>query len=70
VVTPCEFRTKHVAKTAREQQNPARLRHSSIIDLPLVVVQNERLISVPAWYDNEWGYATRLAEVAAYLVRK
>jgi glyceraldehyde 3-phosphate dehydrogenase len=44
--------------------------HSSIIDLPLVVVQNETLISVPAWYDNEWGYATRLAEVAAYLARK
>lgn len=40
--------------------------HSSIIDLPLTQVQGE-LLSVAAWYDNEWGYASRLAEVAAFL---
>jgi glyceraldehyde 3-phosphate dehydrogenase len=38
--------------------------HSSIIDLPLTAVQGE-LLSVAAWYDNEMGYATRLAETAA-----
>jgi glyceraldehyde 3-phosphate dehydrogenase len=38
--------------------------HSSIIDLPLTAVQGD-LLSVAAWYDNEMGYATRLAEVAA-----
>lgn len=43
--------------------------HSSIIDLPLTQVQGE-LLSVAAWYDNEWGYASRLAEVAAFLVTK
>lgn len=43
--------------------------HSSIIDLPLTSVQGE-LLSVAAWYDNEWGYATRLAEVAAELSRQ
>lgn len=43
--------------------------HSSIIDLPLTQVQGE-LLSVAAWYDNEWGYASRLAEVASYLVAK
>lgn len=43
--------------------------HSSIIDLPLTQVQGE-LLSVAAWYDNEWGYASRLAEVAAFLVSK
>ncbi|MFB9326234.1 type I glyceraldehyde-3-phosphate dehydrogenase [Paenibacillus aurantiacus] len=43
--------------------------HSSIIDLPLTHVQGE-LLSVAAWYDNEWGYASRLAEVAAYLAEK
>ncbi|QGQ95406.1 aldehyde dehydrogenase [Paenibacillus psychroresistens] len=42
--------------------------HSSIIDLPLTQVQGE-LLSVATWYDNEWGYASRLAEVAAYLVK-
>jgi glyceraldehyde 3-phosphate dehydrogenase len=38
--------------------------HSSIIDLPLTAVQEE-LLSVAAWYDNEMGYSTRLAETAA-----
>jgi glyceraldehyde 3-phosphate dehydrogenase len=43
--------------------------HSSIIDLPLTQVQGG-LLSIAAWYDNEWGYASRLAEVAAFLVAK
>lgn len=38
--------------------------HSSIVDLPLTAVQGE-LLSVAAWYDNEWGYTSRLAEIAA-----
>jgi glyceraldehyde 3-phosphate dehydrogenase len=38
--------------------------HSSIIDLPLTTVQGE-LLSIAAWYDNEMGYSTRLAETAA-----
>jgi len=41
--------------------------HSSIVDLPLTQVQGDDFLSVAAWYDNEWGYATRLAEVAARL---
>jgi glyceraldehyde 3-phosphate dehydrogenase len=43
--------------------------HSSIIDLPLIDMIGDRLVSVAAWYDNEMGYATRLAEVAAYLLK-
>ena len=38
--------------------------HSSIVDLPLVAVQGGSLVSIAAWYDNEMGYATRLAEMA------
>jgi glyceraldehyde 3-phosphate dehydrogenase len=41
--------------------------HSSIIDLPLVQALDGTLVSVAAWYDNEMGYATRLAETAARL---
>ncbi len=41
--------------------------HSCIIDLPLTMVQEGNLLSVAAWYDNEMGYSTRLAEVAAKL---
>src|SRR5262249_26928528 len=40
--------------------------HSSIVDLPLTTVQGE-LLSVAAWYDNEMGYAARLAETAAQI---
>jgi glyceraldehyde 3-phosphate dehydrogenase len=40
--------------------------HSSIVDLPLTPVQGE-LLSVAAWYDNEMGYSTRLAEMAALI---
>lgn len=41
--------------------------HSSIIDLPLTAVQEGVMLSVAAWYDNEMGYSTRLAETAALL---
>ena len=43
--------------------------HSSVVDLPLVQVLNGTFVSVASWYDNEMGYATRLAETAALLVR-
>ena len=42
--------------------------HSSVIDLPLVQVQDGSLVSVATWYDNEMGYATRLAETAASML--
>ena len=42
--------------------------HSSIVDLPLMQVMGDKLVSVAAWYDNEWGFTTRLAETAAMMV--
>lgn len=44
-------------------------RHSSIVDLPITQVMGDHFLSVAAWYDNEWGYASRLAESAAYLAK-
>lgn len=41
--------------------------HSSIIDLPLIQVIGDKMVSVAAWYDNEYGFSARLAEVAAKL---
>ncbi len=41
--------------------------HSSIVDLPLIQVLDGTLVSVAAWYDNEMGFSTRLAETAARL---
>ncbi len=39
--------------------------HSSLVDLPLTQVLGGRFLTIAAWYDNEMGYATRLAEMAA-----
>jgi glyceraldehyde 3-phosphate dehydrogenase len=38
--------------------------YSSIFDAPLTTVVNGTQAKVVAWYDNEWGYSTRLVELA------
>ena len=38
--------------------------HSAIADLPLTQALEGRLHRVVAWYDNEWGHAARLADLA------
>lgn len=38
--------------------------YSAIVDLGLTQVVDGDLVKVVAWYDNEWGYANRLAEMA------
>ena len=49
---------------------------SAIVDLPLTEVINlanvkdQNLIKVVAWYDNEWGYSCRLAELTEYIGKK
>ncbi|OCX61091.1 type I glyceraldehyde-3-phosphate dehydrogenase [Thioclava sp. SK-1] len=37
---------------------------SSVIDAPSTMVVNGTQAKIYAWYDNEWGYACRLADVA------
>ena len=44
--------------------------HSSIVDLPLVQMMGDKLASVAAWYDNEWGFTARLVDTAAFLVKE
>jgi len=41
--------------------------YSAIIDASSTMVQNGNLVKVLAWYDNEWGYACRLADFAAFI---
>lgn len=43
--------------------------NSSIVDLPLTMAK-ENLVKVVAWYDNEFGYACRLAEMAEWIMKK
>lgn len=40
--------------------------NSSIVDLALTMTK-DNLIKVISWYDNEWGYACRLAEMGEYI---
>ena len=38
--------------------------YSSIFDSELTAVMDGTMVKVVAWYDNEWGYSSRVAEVA------
>jgi glyceraldehyde 3-phosphate dehydrogenase len=42
---------------------------SSIVDLPTNMVMGGTLVKVVAWYDNEWGYSCRTADLAALLAK-
>ena len=42
---------------------------SAVMDSHLTMVRGS-LIKVVAWYDNEWGYSTRLADITKYVSDK
>jgi glyceraldehyde-3-phosphate dehydrogenase (arsenate-transferring) len=42
---------------------------SGIVDLLSTRVTDKRLVKLLVWYDNEWGYANRLVELAAMVAR-
>ncbi|MDP2268103.1 MAG: type I glyceraldehyde-3-phosphate dehydrogenase, partial [Deltaproteobacteria bacterium] len=44
--------------------------HSSIIDIEFTQVLRNNMAKVVAWYDNEWGYSCRVADLAHYLAQK
>ncbi len=41
--------------------------HSSIVDAQLTQVMDKRMVKVVSWYDNEWGYSTRIEELIGKL---
>jgi len=41
--------------------------HSSIIDLPSTAAIEGTLVKVLAWYDNEWGYASRVRDLIRFI---
>ena len=44
--------------------------HSSIVDAPSTMVTGDRMLKVVAWYDNEWGYSCRVADLAAFMAER
>jgi glyceraldehyde 3-phosphate dehydrogenase len=46
--------------------------HSSSVDLPFTVVLGKEagtMAKIVAWYDNEWGYSVRTADLAALMAK-
>ena len=44
--------------------------HSAIFDSEQTMVMDGSLVKVVAWYDNEWGYSNRCAELAARVLER
>jgi glyceraldehyde 3-phosphate dehydrogenase len=44
--------------------------HSSIVDGLSTMVIGGNLVKVIAWYDNEWGYACRVADLTNFMAEK
>lgn len=68
-----EPRLKHILGVTKEQLvssdfigNP----HSAVVDQSLTQVVGGDMIKIVAWYDNEWGYSNRLAELVAKIANK
>jgi len=43
---------------------------SSIVDGPLTTVMQGNMVKIISWYDNEWGYSCRVADLANYVSAK
>ena len=43
---------------------------SSIVDIEYVKVIQDNLAKVVTWYDNEWGYSCRVADLAGFIAKK
>jgi glyceraldehyde 3-phosphate dehydrogenase len=43
---------------------------SAIIDLPSNMVMGGNFIKVIAWYDNEWGYSCRVADLTKFVAQR
>jgi glyceraldehyde 3-phosphate dehydrogenase len=44
--------------------------HSSIVDIEFTQILGGNMAKVVTWYDNEWGYSCRVADLAAYIADK
>ncbi len=44
--------------------------NSTVIAMDTIQVIGENMVKVLSWYDNEWGYSTRLVDMAAHISNK
>lgn len=43
--------------------------HSSIVDAASTMVLDGKMAKILAWYDNEWGYSSRLRDLIIYILK-
>ena len=61
---------KNIIETTEEKLVSIDFNHnpnSAIVDLSLTSVIGDRMGKVSAWYDNEWGFASRMCDLAKYI---
>jgi glyceraldehyde 3-phosphate dehydrogenase len=44
--------------------------HSCVLDSPSTMVMEGGMVKVVGWYDNEWGYSCRTADLTAFLLEE
>jgi len=60
---------KNILDTSNEPLVSSDFNHnpySAIVDLSLTKVVENKMAKVSAWYDNEWGFASRMCDLANY----
>ena len=61
---------KNVLDTTKEKLVSIDFNHNSnsaIVDLSLTSVVGDKMGKISAWYDNEWGFASRMCDLAEYI---
>ena len=61
---------KNVLETTNEKLVSIDFNHnpnSAIVDLSLTNVVGDKMGKVSAWYDNEWGFASRMCDLVEYI---
>jgi glyceraldehyde 3-phosphate dehydrogenase len=61
---------KNILETTEEKLVSIDFNHnpnSAIVDLSLTNIVGDKMGKVSAWYDNEWGFASRMCDLAEYI---
>jgi glyceraldehyde 3-phosphate dehydrogenase len=43
--------------------------YSSIVDLPSTFVVGGKMVKILSWYDNEWGFSSRMCDLLKFVMR-
>ncbi len=43
--------------------------HSSIVDIPNTTVIGGKMVKILSWYDNEWGFSSRMTELLSFIMK-